>query len=70
MKITSVRTYNGTQVFKTDVLGDTECLAPPGFNGVIRIGDSWDVDYYRSNDLITKEPLPYLQSKSMEKEDE
>jgi len=68
MKITSVRDDNGRQAFKSDVLGDTECYTPPGFKEVVHVGESWDVDYYRTNDNVTQKSLPYLQSKSMQKQ--
>jgi hypothetical protein len=67
MKITSVRTDNGRQTFKSDMLAATECYASPGSKEVIRAAELWHIDYDRGKDLITKEPLGYLQSRSRQK---
>src|SRR5207249_6385166 len=67
--VSSCRRDNGTLVIRGNELGDFDCYAPPGFNPnfEVKVGDRLKVQFYRPNDIITRNPLPFFQAESIER---
>ena len=67
--VSSFRRDNGTLVIRGKELGNFDCYAPPGLDPKfeLEVGDRLNVQFYRPNDLITGNPLPFFQAECIAK---